>query len=454
MRWMLACVVALAACGDAERDLLVPEPGEELSGGDATVFDTSARAYGLPVPTLSRDEERAFFRGRALFRDDWVAAPSSTESRDGLGPMFNARSCEACHVRDGRGRPPLVANEPMGSLLIRLSAPGGGPEPTYGGQLQPLAIAGVPAEGAGAVTYTEVEGTFADGEAYSLRHPTYAIDALGYGPMVDGVLMSPRAAPMMIGLGLLEAVPEATIRGLADPGDADGDGISGRINTVPDVASGGMVLGRFGVKANQPSIRQQSAGAFNGDIGLTSAMFPADDCTGAEVECTTAPTGGDAELIGPILDDVAHYGLTLAVPARRDVGDPTVLTGKALFADIGCADCHVPVLVTGDYPAIPALSHQTIRPYTDLLLHDMGPDLADGRPDHDADGNEWRTPPLWGLGLLEVVNGHVLLMHDGRARGFVEAILWHGGEGEASREAFRALSADDRAAVVRFLESL
>jgi len=444
------CVAGIAGCDD---DTPAVEPGEELSGGDATVFDTSDRAFGLPPSTLDRDGERAFLRGRALFRDDWVEAPASTDSRDGLGPLFNARSCEACHVRDGRGRPP-IGDELLTTMLLRLSGPDGADEPTYGDQLQPLAIPDVPAEGNARVVYDENGGQLADGQAYTLRHPTYEFVALGYGPMAEGVQVSPRVAPMMIGLGLLEAVPAATLEALADPDDADGDGISGRVNRVAVSGSTESAVGRFGIKANQPTVRQQTAGAFLGDIGLTSSLFENETCTPAQVECANSVSGGDPELFAAILDDVTFYSRALAVPARRDVEEPDVLLGRNLFGTIGCAACHVPVLETGAFPDVPELANQTIRPYTDLLLHDMGPELADGRPDFAATGQEWRTPPLWGIGLVETVNGHLLLMHDGRARGFEEAILWHGGEGAASRDGYTQLDASDRQALVRFLESL
>jgi CxxC motif-containing protein (DUF1111 family) len=214
------------------------------------------------------------------------------------------------------------------------------------------------------------------------------------------------------------------------------------------------VLGRFGWKANQPSIEQQSAGAFLGDIGLTSPLFPEQNCTAVQEACRAAPTGGDPEVDQEKIDAVTFYARYLAVPARRDADDSTVRHGEALFAAIGCASCHFTTLVTGDLDDAPALSAQRIHPYTDLLLHDMGTDLADDRPDYEADGREWRTPPLWGLGLIATVNRHTLLLHDGRARGVAEAILWHGGEGETARETFRNLPREDRAALVRFLESL
>ena len=441
------------SCGSSD---LAPEPGEELSGGAATVNDESSSAFSRPFPRLTRELERKFFRGRALFRDGWVQAPASTDSRDGLGPVFNARSCFACHVDDGRGRPP-IGDEVGGSLLFRLSVMGpDGPigDPTYGDQLQPLGVLGVPGEGQPRITYDEVPGQFVDGTPYSLAQPLYSFDELPGGPLANGAMISPRVAPQMIGLGLLEAIPPADIEALADPDDADDDGISGRVNRVFDVEANTETIGRFGWKSNQPNVRQQSAGAFGGDLGLTTSLFPNEPCTDLQTDCLESPSGGSPEILEAILDNVAFYSRTLAVPIRRDWDTQPVLRGKQQFEDLGCASCHAPTLVTGDIRDLPEFSGETIRPYTDLLLHDMGPELADNRPDFLADGQEWRTPPLWGLGLIKAVNLHENLLHDGRARNIVEAILWHGGEAKVSREAFRNLSAADRDDLIAFLESL
>jgi CxxC motif-containing protein (DUF1111 family) len=453
--WCL--LVVLAACGDDGRGY---EPGEELSGGDTTVFDRGRNAFALSARNLKGERRDKFFVGNALFNRNWVTAPSSTTGLDGLGPTFNASSCSACHFKDGRGAPPASPGEPFLGLLLRLSIPGqdahGGPvgDPVYGGQLNHRAILGVPAEATSAVIYEEVPGTFADGTPYSLRRPTYQIADLAFGPLAPDLMVSPRTAPFMIGLGLLEAVDEATILALADEDDADGDGISGRANQVWDPKSQRTRTGRFGWKANQPGLEQQNAGAFLGDIGITSPLFPDESCPPAQTACAAAPNGGAPELDQEKLDEVTYYSRLLAVPARRDFEDPEVLRGKALFREAGCAGCHVPVLATAALDGFPELDAQTIRPFTDLLLHDMGEDLADGRPDFLASGREWRTPPLWGIGLVGVVNDHTLFLHDGRARGFAEAILWHGGEGERAREAFRTLGAAERAALIRFLESL
>lgn len=445
-----------SACGEVDE----PALDEALAGGETTVFESGARAFTLSARNLAPEHESAFFVGNSFFNKNWVTAPSSTTARDGLGPTFNAMSCSACHFKDGRGRPPLDDAEPMLSMLVRLSIPGedehGGPrpDPTYGGQLQPDAIEGVPAEGVVRVTWTELPGSYADGEPYSLRRPTLVFEQLAFGPASDELLTSPRVAPQMIGLGLLEALPEPTILALADEDDADGDGVSGRPNYVWDPIGEATVLGRFGWKANQPGLRQQNAGAFAGDIGITSSVHPDRDCPAPQVECASAAAGGEPELSEALLDDVTTYSRLLAVPARRDLDDPEVQAGRALFREFGCDACHVPMLVTGALAEFPEVSDQVIWPYTDLLLHDMGEGLADGRPDFEAEADEWRTPPLWGIGLFAVVNGHTFYLHDGRARNLAEALLWHGGEAEAAKQAFVEASASDRAALLRFLESL
>jgi CxxC motif-containing protein (DUF1111 family) len=456
---LLAGASLVAACTVVAPPEGAPEVGEELSGGETTVFDEGPRAFSYPARNLDADGRANFALGDHLFNRNWVTAPSSTEGGDGLGPTFNATSCSACHFRDGRGAPPASEDEPFLGLLLRLSVPGvdahGGPapEPKYGGQLNHRAILGVEPEGRAIVRYEEIAGAYADGEPYSLRRPRYEIVELSFGPFAVGTMLSPRVAPPMIGLGLLEAVPEAAIAALADEGDRDGDGISGRPNRVWSPRAGARVLGRFGWKATQATVEAQTAAAFRGDIGITSSIAPDEDCPAVQAACRAAPSGGAPELDEPKLAATTAYGRTLAVPARRRWDAPEVRRGERLFREARCAGCHVPKLRTG--AASPsALAEQTIRPFTDLLLHDMGPELADGRPDFAASGNEWRTPPLWGIGLLPTVSGHELLMHDGRARGFAEAILWHGGEAAHSREAFRRMSKADREALLAFLRSL
>jgi CxxC motif-containing protein (DUF1111 family) len=455
----LPALLALALAPACDEPVAALEPGEELPGGSTTIRDISPNAFSYSARNMSFQRRQRFLVGNSFFNKNWVIAPASTAGRDGLGPTFNARSCSACHFKDGRGRPP-AGDEPFSSILLRLSVPGSGPHgaprdvPVYGDQLQPHGIEGVPGEAVPRVTYVERPGSFADGEPYSLRVPTYTLDAPAYGPLPPDLLISPRVAPAMIGMGLLEAIPEADLLAREDPDDRDGDGISGRANWVWDVAAGAPALGRFGWKANQPTVAQQTAAAFLGDIGLTTALFPVNNCPEGQVECTLAPTGGEPEVAPDILADVTFYSATLAVPARRDPDAPEVLRGKQVFHDAGCAACHVPRHVTAVDAELEEVRGQTIWPYTDLLLHDMGEGLADGRPDFLADGREWRTPPLWGLGLVETVNRHTTFLHDGRARSLMEAVLWHGGEAERAREAVRALPRDDRDALIAFLESL
>ena len=346
-------------------------------------------------------------------------------------------------------------------MLFRLSIPGidahNGPagDPIYGTQLRTHAIPGVPDDGVPHVTYAEQPGTYADGTAYSLRVPTNTIDAWGDGPPASGLMISPRVAPYTIGLGLLEAIAEADI--VANVKTSDPDGVIGRANHVWSESTQSTMLGRFGWKANVATVLDQSAGAFQGDIGITSRLHPDENCTPSMTSCNAQPrgsTGTDHELTDDKLAAVDVYMRTLAVPARRTVDDPTVMRGAALFASFRCTSCHAVDFTTGDATDIPELAHQKIHPYTDLLLHDMGAGLADGRPDFEAGPTEWRTPPLWGIGLLKTVNGHEFLLHDGRARGLEEAILWHGGEATAARERFRTATADERNALVFFLHSL
>jgi len=448
-RAAIPLLVALAGCGGAPAD-----PTAALLGGDTTIFDGTDEAFNYPARNLD-DGARALFQlGDGVFNRNWITAPATPQGNDGLGPTFNALSCSGCHPNNGRGAPPEEPGDPMLSLLLRLSIPGsdahGGPnpDPSYGDQLQPHAILGVPAEGTPSVTYTEQPGQYADGEAYSLRSPSYAVADLAFGPLGAGGMISPRIGPQLIGAGLLQAIPEETLRSFAA---ANG----GRINQVYDVASGTIVAGRFGWKANQSTVAQQIFGAFRNDIGITSALDPTKNCPTPQSACAAAPQSMSQPNLGTLEGNaMVVHGMTLAVPAARGLDSDEAQHGEALFTQAGCASCHIPKTTTGVVDGYPALSSQTIRPFTDLLLHDMGPGLADGRPDFAASGSDWRTPPLWGLGLLPSVNDHQFLLHDGRARGFAEAILWHGGEASQARDAFRAMSKSDRAALVTFLQSL
>lgn len=450
------CIVLLAACGGGDEVDLALVFDERL-GGETTAFSEGSNAFELSARNLTNLERRTFEVGDSFFTQNWVTAPASTEARDGLGPTFNAQSCSSCHAHDGRAKPPEHDDDPVRGLLLKLSVPGpSGPvdEPSYGGQLQDRAINGVPAEGRLVIRYEEVPGEYADGTSYSLRKPTYYIFDPAFGPLPADVMTSPRIAPAVFGMGLLEAIPEERIMALADPDDEDGDGISGRAHIVWDARQGVRALGRFGWKAGQPTVEQQSAGAFLNDIGITSSLVPDENCPSAQEACRAAPNGGSPEVPDERLGKVTFYVQTLAVPAMRNVDDPKVRDGARLFVQAGCAACHTPRHETSeDYP-IEALGGQVIFPYSDLLLHDMGEELADGRPEGEASGREWRTPPLWGIGLVETVNGHTMFLHDGRARNIEEALLWHGGEAQASRDFFIDLTAEEREALLGFLRSL
>jgi CxxC motif-containing protein (DUF1111 family) len=450
---LTAAAFWFAASGQAEdARLIAPD-----LGGETTRPVDGKTAFTFLSANAEPRHQRAFFFGNRLFNTNWVKAPASVKSFDGLGPVFNRVSCSGCHTQDGRGRPPLEAGEKLTSMLVRLSvaAADGGvvPHPAYGDQIGEAAIAGVPAEAETVIRFEPVSGTYGDGTPYEILKPELSFTALAHGPLPHDTMLSPRVAPQVIGLGLLEAVPDADLIERADPDDGDGDGISGRVNEVRDPRDGRIRIGRFGWKASQVDLETQNAGAAIGDIGLTNPLFPEENCTPAQTACLSATRGQEPDLPRPFLDKLTLYTRLIAVPAQRNPDDSEVRRGSSLFAEFGCAACHRSEMKTGK-AALAELANQTFHPFTDLLLHDMGDGLADNRPDFGASGREWRTPPLWGLGLVEKVNGHNRLLHDGRARGFAEAILWHGGEAKAAREAFRLADKRDREALVTFLKSL
>ncbi|CAI8988310.1 di-heme oxidoredictase family protein [Pseudomonas sp. IT-P395] len=465
----LLLALGLSACDDAPR-FTKAEPGEARSGGAATVRKTDQNAFSLPSANLPPSRRVDFSVGNSFFRSPWVIAPSTTTARDGLGPLFNTNACQGCHIKDGRGHPPPPDAPNAVSMLVRLSIPdtpefakvieqvGVVPEPVYGGQFQDMAVPGVAPEGKVRVTYTPVPVRFKDGTEVELRKPVLQITQLGYGPMHPDTRFSARVAPPMIGLGLLEAIPEEAILANAAAQAKDNKGISGRPNQVWDDALQKTVMGRFGWKAGQPTLNQQNVHAFSGDMGLTTSLRPFDDCTDAQTACKQAPNGngpdGEPEVSDNILRLVLFYSRNLAVPARRGVNDAEVLAGKNLFFQAGCDSCHTPKYTTAANAAEPELANQVIRPYSDLLLHDMGDGLADNRTEFQASGRDWRTPPLWGIGLTQAVSGHTQFLHDGRARNLLEAVLWHGGEAQAAQQQVLSFNAEQRAALLAFLNSL
>jgi CxxC motif-containing protein (DUF1111 family) len=429
VRWLAFLVVA-GACGDNAT-------GEDRQGGDATVDDRTAEAFSHPIPTLdaAQQEQHRFGRGPVAF--EWMPPQ--------LGPLFNHNACLACHAGNGRGLSEIGPSAFGSQALIRVSlddgdpaVPGGPvPVPGYGTQLQDHAV-GRLAECAVTLTWVETEERYGDGEVVMLRSPRLAVTTASGDPLPD-MRMSYRQAPPLFGLGLLEALDDEDLAAAADPDDADGDGISGRTNEVWDTALEQTRRGRFGHKASVASLAEQTAGAFVNDMGLTNQLFPEPD--------------GMRDVSDLQLQQSVFFITTIAVPAAAPRSDEA-WRGRRRFDDFGCASCHTPTLVTGRDAAIPQLANQTIHPYTDLLLHDVGDFLTDTRRDFLADGLEWRTPPLWGLGLTQVVNPDATLLHDGRARTIAEAILWHGGEAFSAREAFRTASRADRNALISFLETL
>ena len=438
---------------NAVSNIVVAELDPAVSGGETTTFTRTSNSFSTPAPNLSPEGAKRHREGDKDFGAIFVTAPAAVNS--GLGPIFNHSACENCHPKDGRDAAPGDGEE-MDTMFLRLSLPGtdpltGGPVPVpeFGTQLFTKANFGTDPHGTVNVAYEEETVTLpGSGVEVSLRTPSHIVET--FNDLPDETLFSPRIGPPVFGRGLLEAIPAHTILEMADEEDADGDGISGRANYVWDAEQEETALGRFGLKANIPNLRLQTAAAYHNDIGVTSPIFVEESSTG---QVQDDLLDDDPEIDEEILGDATFYIQTLAVPARRNVESPDVQLGQMIFAQANCHGCHVPALKTGEFP-IAELANQVIRPYTDMLLHDMGPGLADFRPDFLATGSEWRTPPLWGIGLTKVVNGHTSFLHDGRARNLLEAIMWHGGEAEESRLVVEELSKRELDALLAFLNSL
>jgi CxxC motif-containing protein (DUF1111 family) len=369
--------------------------------------------------------------GKHLFERNWVSAPSSTKSDDGLGPLYDAMSCAACHTSNPRDRASESAL-PAG-MVIRLGNGRGEGDPVYGVQLQTHGVAGQVPEAAPAIQWT--------GKG-DLRIPTIVPGSLGYGPLAKDTRLSLRRAPSLKGAGLLAQIPESEILSRADSEDADHDGIAGRVPWV--TIDGKRVLGRFGWKATQPDLPAQVAAAFSRDIGLSTRLRPEPwgDCTAAERACRAGPHGsedGAPEVADPLFDLIVGYVAALSPPQPAPA---KFAAGKTLFVSIGCAVCHATLHLANGKP-VPA--------YTDLLLHDMGGELGDGIEEGSADSWFWRTAPLWDVAGSLKTGG---LLHDGRAGDVTEAIEWHGGEARGTRDRFRALTQSDKAALVAFVSGL
>ncbi len=476
-----------ALAGVPMQQLVSFDPQEIKQGGDSGISISSAESYSKPSSNLAASRKGSFFIGNAFFKQPWVVAPASTDSRDGLGALFNVAACQSCHVKDGRGHAPMTADDDADSLLIRLSMPATTDEqrqqlqdsliekvvhPMYGGQLQDRGIQGVPAEARIAVQWTDKSVTFADGYVETLRAPTFNLTKPGYGAFDDDMMVSPRVALPMIGLGLLEQIPDNDIKKQAS--DSSNGDISGKFNWVMDPQTGKRALGRFGWKAGQTKLITQNQSAFNEDMGLTSNIRPNESCMPTQTACLNAATGADEQGNGKspveVNDEVAKfvefYTRNLAVPHRRNADDKLVLAGKKRFYDMGCQSCHTPRYQLPKTDDDHLEQHgQVIYPYTDLLLHDMGDDLADrtiagklppksAQVEFLANSYEWRTPALWGVGLAQTVDPQATFLHDGRARTLMEAVLWHGGEAEKQKQQVLKLDKQGRAELNAFLKSL
>ena len=446
---VLALVPAIPSMSQVIRSAPKPIPPEAV--------------YMQPVPGLTHSQVQKFKAGEKQFKAPWVVFPL-LGGEWGLGPTFLANACVGCHVQAGRGRtfdqPGAIAFQ----QLLRLSLPGEGadggplPHPNYGDQLQVFGVnVGLkenlkPGEAELYVDWLDESVTLPDGTQVALRKPSIRIEKPNFGSIDANVLTSLRNTQVVFGMGYLEAVTEADILALAEVQRTQG--LNGRPNYVRDDIGQRTALGRFGWKANQPSVRQQIAAAFHGDMGVTSSLYIEENCPPVQTACRAMPPGNRPELLDYSWDELNFWSVALDAPPARDQDNPQIIRGRETFEKARCAQCHVPEMRTGDYPLLPAISKKTFRAYTDLLLHDMGDGLADGRPDFKAGPRDWRTAPLWGIGLSAQVNGSTNLLHDGRARNVLEAILWHGGEAKASRDLFAGLSKQERDDLIAFVNSL
>ncbi len=470
----------------ASRDVAV------ISPLTAPITDRVTRSFIVPMAGLSVRDRIQFRVGESFFSDPWVIAPSSTTLRDGLGPYFSARSCQSCHVKGGRSDT-LSESGKAKNIQVRLArrdktnSQGSEVDPVYGRHLQPFSVPALAlsrqdikeghrlsrGEGWISVEYQAITGHYNDGELYELRRPQYQLHGLAYGGLHDQTAISFRVAPSLAGLGLLEAIPDQALINAADQYDLDGDGISGKLNLVVDEQSDNYImrpdgarhsLGRFGHKARHATITSQTAAAFRDDIGITNSLFQDESCTATQIQCQNITSGinngSTLEIEDTLLAQVVDFVKLLAPPRYKSTLNDNQRQGKKLFQRAQCADCHTPShITTSDVPegrtaSIGLLSAKTIWPYSDLLLHDMGDALADDHIEYDAQGTEWRTAPLWGLSTAMQLNGDSGLLHDGRARNVSEAILWHGGEAEASKQVFLAMNKQQRSMLIQFVESL
>lgn len=450
-------LVPWAATGKNMRDAGNPEPSYDSEpipesawlGGLTTVHRTETmeadKQFMQMALNMNVMNGHLFMQGRRAIHtnfddghhDESQENPYWTEQKGKLGPNFINHSCNKCHVQNGRAVPPAVGT-PLNQYVFKVGLENGDADPKLGHVLQPRDTETSPEAKVSIASWTETDG---------LRKPVFAFTG-GTAP----THFSPRVSPQLVGLGLLEAIPEAAIAALADPNDSNGDGISGRMRVLTDPVTGDKRLGRFGWKSGQARVKHQVAGALNTDMGVNTSVYPKPDCGSGQTEAECGKSG--MEFADTDLDNLSLYVSLLGIRPQRDWAKPEVIKGREVFSAAGCAGCHTPSFETSAFAEHAELRKQKIQPFTDLLLHDMGPGLADTLPEGDATYLEWRTPPLWSIGFTKDVSGQEAYLHDGRARTLTEAVLWHGGEGEKSKNAFKALPEADKNALLAFLKSL
>ena len=440
-----------------------------LPGGETSNQVENKNSFSLSSRNLEEHMRINFLVGNALFERMWEdSSISKNIAKDGLGPFFSARSCESCHINDGRGHIPITNKEDKISVVIQISQNIAQSndyiknieDDIYGGQISEFAVKDVLKEADIIIDYKYSLEMYEDGRVVELRRPIIKIDNLNYGDFNESTIFSARIAQPMIGLGLIEHISDQSLLMNEDINDTNNDGVSGKANKVWDIENEKLAIGRFGWKAAQPSVYQQTADAFYHDMGLSNKLYSNPfNCTSKQVECAKAISGNseeydDLEVSNDQLDLVTFYSSQLGVPARRSINAENVKKGKEIFFALNCNSCHVESFTTGDTGSHANLNNQIIYPYSDFLLHDMGESLSDGVSEFFAQGSEWRTPPLWGIGLTSIVSDEYGYLHDGRARTIEEAILWHGGEANEIIQNYKKLKKSEVNQLLSFINSL
>jgi len=440
-----------------------------LPGGETSNQVENKNSFSLSSRNLEEHMRINFLVGNALFERMWEdSSISKNIAKDGLGPFFSARSCESCHINDGRGHIPITNKEDKISVVIQISQNIAQSndyiknieDDIYGGQISEFAVKDVLKEADIIIDYKYSLEMYEDGRVVELRRPIIKIDNLNYGDFNESTIFSARIAQPMIGLGLIEHISDQSLLMNEDINDTNNDGVSGKANKVWDIENEKLAIGRFGWKAAQPSVYQQTADAFYHDMGLSNKLYSNPfNCTSKQVECAKAISGNseeydDLEVSNDQLDLVTFYSSQLGVPARRSINAENVKKGKEIFFALNCNSCHVESFTTGDTGSHANLNNQIIYPYSDFLLHDMGESLSDGVSEFLAQGSEWRTPPLWGIGLTSIVSDEYGYLHDGRARTIEEAILWHGGEANEIIQNYKKLKKSEVNQLLSFINSL